>query len=138
LSRRRGFRRLTFVIWLLVSGALFAVMNFVLSPPLAFPFRITAPDGSSRPEVRVVCLTQPPPPGSSTRERLRDVIERTGCDAELARLADWEASAAPAFRTEPYWASVRRTALVIASASVLIWGLFFLLAWVAAGFRDRP
>jgi hypothetical protein len=114
-------------------------MGVLTSPGAIFPLRLTSPDGSSRPFVPVVCLGDLPPPDKTdlSHEELSAIFqhEQFGCDAELAKLRNWEAAAVPAFRTSAYWLSVRSTFVVVACATAVIWGLFYAVAWVAAGFR---
>lgn len=137
MNLRRGFWRLTLVFWLLVVAAIVTWTGWVASPSPLRPFREIGADGSPRPDVPAACLLEPP---AESEARLSlgaalERLERFGCDAKLDELGEWEATALPAYRTQAYWAGVRRIALAVAGASALIWGLFHLLAWVAAGFR---
>jgi hypothetical protein len=137
VNLRRGFWRLTLVFWLLVVVAIVASLGLLTSPSPLLPFQRIGADGSLRPDVPAECLAEPPEaeePGLSLG-RAWERLERFGCDAKRTRLEAWEAAALPAFRTKAYWTGVRNTALAIAGASALIWGLFHLAAWVAAGFR---
>jgi len=139
LSRRRGFWRLTFVVWLLASAAVVAAMGVLASPSPLTPFEVVGADGSPRPEVPAECASELPTEGrvELSLDAAIDLLKRVRCDAQMARLAEWEATAVPLFRTEAYRASVRRTALVLACETAAIWGVFYLFAWVGAGFRSQ-
>jgi hypothetical protein len=140
LSRRRGFWRLTFVVWLLASGALVAAMGLLASPSPLSPFQRVGADGSARPDVAEECSEAPAAEGGGalSLDAAFDRLRRLRCDAQMARLADWEVTAVRQFRTEAYWTSVRRTALAVAGATAAIWSLFYLAVWIAAGFRAGP
>lgn len=139
MNLRRGFRRLTLVFWVLVVAGVVASMGLLTSPSPLFPFREIGPDGDLRPDVPPECLVEASvedAPGlslSGAWER----VERLRCRAKRAQLEEWEATAVPAFRTEAYRSNLRNTALAIALATALIWGLFLVLGWVAAGFRSE-
>jgi hypothetical protein len=139
LSRRRGFWRLTFVLWLLVSAGMVVGTGLFASPSPFFPFRRIGADGDLRPDVSEACsdpLAEEKSAGLSL-DAAFDRLKRLRCDAQLTRLAQWEATAVRAFRTQEYWASVRNAALVVACTTTAIWGLFYLAVWVAAGFRSE-
>ena len=138
MSRRRGFWRLTFAVWMLASAAVVVAMGLLASPSPLSPFEVIGADGSARPNVDSECSSELPTEGrvELSLDAAIDRLKRLRCDAQMARLADWEVTAVPVFRTQAYWGSVRRTALVLACETAAIWGLFYLFAWIAAGFRS--
>ena len=127
------------MVWLLASAAVVAAMGLFASPSPLTPFEVVGADGSARPEVPAECAGELPTEGrvELSLDAAIDRLKRLRCDAQMARLADWEATAVPLFRTEAYRASVRRTAIVLGCETAAIWGLFYLLAWVGAGFRSQ-
>lgn len=112
-------------------------MSLLASPSPLSPFQMVGADGSARPDVPEECSQAPAAEGGGalSLDAAFDRLKRLRCDAQMARLADWEATAVRQLRTEAYWASVRRTAVAVAGASAAIWGLFYLAVWIAAGFR---
>jgi hypothetical protein len=137
LSRRRGFWRLTFVVWLLLSAGLVAATSWLASPSPLFPFQKVGPDGTFRPDMPSECSTALAAEGEMelSLDAAFDRLKRLRCDAQRSRLTEWETTAVWAFRTQEYWTGVRKAAFAVAYASALIWGLFYLAVWVAAGFR---
>ncbi|TFG92140.1 MAG: hypothetical protein E4H11_09820 [Myxococcales bacterium] len=139
MSRRRGFWRLTFVVWWLVSAGLVVATSWLSSPSPLYPFQKIGVEGELRPDVPVECsdLLAAEKSAELSLDAAFDRLKRLRCDAQMSRLAEWEGTAVRAFRTQAYWTSVRSAALVVACTTTAIWGLFYLAVWVAAGFRSE-
>lgn len=138
MNLRRGFFRLTLVLWLLVVAGLLTSMGLLLSPSPLLPFEWIGADGSSRPELPPECVDASPAEDESglSLGAALERVERYRCDAKRARLESWEATALPAWESDAWRRNLRHTLVALGGATVLIWGLFHLLAWVGSGFRD--
>jgi hypothetical protein len=125
-------------VWWLVSAGLVVATSWLASPSPLLPFQEIGADGELRPDVSAECsdLLAAEKRAELSLDAAFDRLKRLRCDAQMTRLAEWEATAVRAFRTQRYWKSLRNAALAVACATALIWGCFYLGVWVAAGFRS--
>lgn len=126
LAFRRGFWRLTLLVW--IAGA--AALLWWEDEPLFAPIANACIDADT--PVYPECAAPPDPARRGLAERLLDAVRTPPPVVDTSR-------SVPRWTTARYRAAVRSVALWQATWTALVWGPFYLLVWAFAGFRmDAP
>ena len=127
MNLRRGFWRLSAIVWAFGAGLLFVWSHEVLQPPLA---QVCAADVDPP---YVECLTdaarrlaEDAGLAEQLVGRLRGEWERVDTTRSVRRLmtARYRAAAVALLRRQAIWAAG-------------VWGVYYLLVWIGGGFRGR-
>ena len=150
MNVRRGLWRLTLVFWLLGSAAILVLfMKIAGVNPLA--------NLCTRPLAEYIteCLGATVSPGGTTFDQMSALAEATitakahgttieqelreeGRNEHGQRLAVDTSKVLRRWTTDSYRSNLRLALVGLGGFTVLAWGLFYLIAWVASGFAGPP